>query len=145
MYASRFRAFGSRLMLWGSVENSPFYPSFSVASVLNACGLQSSPTSGGLRTCCFVWSVLSQFGVGFYSSFVVSDRVEVFTRSREGGKVLRWCSDGSGTFSLSSAPADSLSSSSGTKIVCHLKQDCLEFANPHRVKECAKKFSAFVK
>ncbi|CDJ42655.1 heat shock protein 90, putative [Eimeria tenella] len=88
--------------------------------------------------------IIGQFGVGFYSSFVVSDRVEVFTRSREGGKVLRWCSDGSGTFSLSSAPADSLSSASGTKIVCHLKQDCLEFANPHRVKECAKKFSSFV-
>ncbi|CDJ51169.1 heat shock protein 90, putative [Eimeria brunetti] len=88
--------------------------------------------------------IIGQFGVGFYSSFVVSDRVEVYTRSRDSGKVLRWCSDGSGSFTLSSAPNTSLSSPSGTRIVCHLKQDCLEFANPHRVKECAQKFSAFV-
>ncbi|CDJ35010.1 heat shock protein 90, putative [Eimeria mitis] len=128
--------------------------------------------------------IIGQFGVGFYSSFVVSERVEVYTRSRDSGKVLRWCSDGSGSFTLSAAPAESLSFPSGTRIVCHLKrdsgkvlrwcsdgsgsftlsaapaeslsfpsgtrivchlkQDCLEFANPHRVKECAQKFSAFV-
>ncbi|CDI76607.1 heat shock protein 90, putative [Eimeria praecox] len=88
--------------------------------------------------------IIGQFGVGFYSSFVVSERVEVYTRCRDSGRVLRWSSDGSGSFTLSSAPAESLSSPSGTKVVCHLKQDCLEFANPHRIKECAQKFSAFV-
>lgn len=85
-----------------------------------------------------------QFGVGFYSSFVVSDRVDVYTRSGE-GDALRWSSDGSGSFTLSRVPGDVLGSARGTKVVCHLKPDCVEFANPHRVKECAKKFSSFVK
>lgn len=87
--------------------------------------------------------IIGQFGVGFYSSFVVSERVEVYTRSGE-GEVLCWASDGSGSFTLYKAPDDALSSLRGTKVVCRLKPDCLEFANPHRVKECAKKFSAFV-
>lgn len=85
-----------------------------------------------------------QFGVGFYSSFVVSERVDVYTRSGE-GEALHWSSDGSGSFTLSRAPGDALHSPRGTKVVCHLKPECVEFANPHRVKECAKKFSSFVK
>ncbi|OEH76503.1 heat shock protein [Cyclospora cayetanensis] len=88
--------------------------------------------------------IIGQFGVGFYSSFVVSERVEVYSRSAEGQKVFCWSADGSGSFTLSPASPDVLTSETGTKVVCHLKPECTEFANPHRVKECAKKFSSFV-
>ena len=43
-------------------------------------------------------SIIGQFGVGFYSSFIVADSVEVFTKSGAGDKGVRWISDGSGEY-----------------------------------------------
>lgn len=92
--------------------------------------------------------IIGQFGVGFYSAFVVSDRVDVYTRAHEeGAKAYLWSSDGAGDFTvkeLSEAEAEAAGLKRGTKIVCHLKKDCLEFSNIYHVKECATKFSSFV-
>ncbi|GIX62651.1 heat shock protein 75, putative [Babesia caballi] len=88
-------------------------------------------------------AIIGQFGVGFYSSFVVSQRVEVFTRSfdpEKGAKGYHWSSDGAGSFTI--REVDGLPR--GTKIVCHLRDDCLTFANTSNVKRIAEKFSAFV-
>ncbi|KAL8439554.1 hypothetical protein Efla_002276 [Eimeria flavescens] len=89
--------------------------------------------------------IIGQFGVGFYSAFVVSERVEVYTHTGD-GEVLCWASDGGGSFTVSAQTPEevALKGARGTRVVCHLKADCAEFANPHRVKECAKKHSAFV-
>ncbi|ORM39499.1 putative heat shock protein [Babesia sp. Xinjiang] len=88
-------------------------------------------------------AIIGQFGVGFYSSFVVSQKVEVFTRSfdpQKGIKGYHWVSDGSGSFTIK----ETENLPRGTKIVCHLKDDCLVFANTANVKKVAEKFSAFV-
>ncbi|PHJ22550.1 heat shock protein [Cystoisospora suis] len=92
--------------------------------------------------------IIGQFGVGFYSAFVVSDRVDVFTRSFAGGaKAYVWSSDGTGEFTvreLSEEEAKEAGVQRGTKVVCHLKSDCAEFSNPYNVKSCAGRFSSFV-
>ncbi|KAK2195792.1 bifunctional HSP90 [Babesia duncani] len=88
-------------------------------------------------------AIIGQFGVGFYSSFVVSNKVDVYTRSYDpelGHVGYHWCSDGSGSFTI----GECLDLPRGTKIVCHLRDDCLLFSNIHNVKKIAEKFSAFI-
>lgn len=86
-------------------------------------------------------NIIGQFGVGFYSAFMVADKLEVFTRSSKSGSPgLRWASDGSGNYEISEAEGVRV----GTKIVIHLKQDCREYSDETRVKEVIKKYSNFV-
>ncbi|XP_072916183.1 heat shock protein 75 kDa, mitochondrial [Hemitrygon akajei] len=85
--------------------------------------------------------IIGQFGVGFYSAFMVADKVEVFTRlAQEDGPAYKWTSDGSGMFEV----AEASGVKPGTKIVLHLKEGCKEFANEDRVKEVVNKYSNFV-
>lgn len=85
-------------------------------------------------------NVIGQFGVGFYSAFMVADRLEVFTRSSKVGEPgLRWSSDGSGVYEIQEADGVSI----GTKIVIHLKTDCREYADEDRIK--SKKENRIVK
>lgn len=87
-------------------------------------------------------NVIGQFGVGFYSAFMVADRLEVFTRSSKiGEKGLRWSSDGSGVYEIQEAEGVSV----GTKIVIHLKTDCREFADEDRIKSKDCKYTIEVK
>ncbi|XP_061567072.1 heat shock protein 75 kDa, mitochondrial [Cololabis saira] len=86
-------------------------------------------------------SIIGQFGVGFYSSFMVADRVDVFSRSAEpDAPGYKWSSDGSGVFEI----AEASGVVQGTKIVLHLKDDCKEFSVEDRVKEVVTKYSNFV-
>lgn len=86
-------------------------------------------------------SVIGQFGVGFYSAFMVADYVKVYTHSwRQDGEHLVWESTGTGTYSIDEAP-DQLR---GCKIVIKLKEDALEFCRPDRVKAILAKYSNFV-
>lgn len=86
-------------------------------------------------------NIIGQFGVGFYSAFMVADKVEVFSRSSKTGSLgLRWCSDGSGTYEIQEADGVSI----GTKIILHLKTDCREYADEDRIKTVIKKYSNFV-
>ncbi|CRH00050.1 heat shock protein 90, putative [Plasmodium relictum] len=84
--------------------------------------------------------IIGQFGVGFYSSFVVSDKVEVYTRSYDNEKGYYWKSDGNGMFTLKEV--DNLQR--GTKIVCHLKESCKEFSDINKVQQIVEKFSSFI-
>ncbi|CAD2091478.1 heat shock protein 90, putative [Plasmodium vinckei brucechwatti] len=85
--------------------------------------------------------IIGQFGVGFYSTFVVSDFVEVFTKSHEDGSIgYHWKSDGNGTFTLT----EDNSIERGTKIVCHLKETCSDFSNINKVQTIVEKFSSFI-
>ena len=83
--------------------------------------------------------LIGQFGVGFYSAFIVADRVEVLTR-RAGAPAaegVRWESDGSGEFSVENAPLDRR----GTRVVLHLKEDAAEFADAWRLRGLVKRYS----
>lgn len=85
--------------------------------------------------------IIGQFGVGFYSAFMVADKVEVYSQSaKEGSQAFRWTSDGSGTYELAEAGGVK----TGTKIVIHLKPECREFATEDRVKDVVTKYSNFV-
>ncbi|XP_063710038.1 heat shock protein 75 kDa, mitochondrial [Culicoides brevitarsis] len=86
-------------------------------------------------------NIIGQFGVGFYSAFMVGDKIDVFTRSsQKGSPGYKWSSDGSGSYEI--VEADNVAV--GTKIVIHLKADCREYADETRIKEVIKKYSNFV-
>lgn len=86
-------------------------------------------------------NIIGQFGVGFYSGFMVADKIEVFTRSSKvGSPGYRWVSDGSGNYEISEAEGVQI----GTKIVIHLKADCREYADETTVNAVIKKYSNFV-
>ncbi len=86
-------------------------------------------------------SLIGKFGVGFYSVFMVSDKVQAFTRTwKKEGEGQCWESDGSGSYSIE----ESSDQQRGTKIIINLKDDFSEFAKEDRVKDIIKKYSAFV-
>ncbi|CAH0397279.1 unnamed protein product [Chilo suppressalis] len=86
-------------------------------------------------------SIIGQFGVGFYSAFMVADKIEVFTRSSQlGSPGYKWSSDGSGTYEIQEVEGVPV----GTKIIVHLKTDCREFADDDTVKSIIKKYSNFI-
>jgi len=88
-----------------------------------------------------VQNLIGQFGVGFYSVFMVSDEVSVFSRyAVEGHKGFLWKSDGSGTYQL----AEAENVTRGTKIVMKLKESCREFSDGQVVKNILTKHSNFV-
>ncbi|XP_014210527.1 heat shock protein 75 kDa, mitochondrial [Copidosoma floridanum] len=85
--------------------------------------------------------IIGQFGVGFYSSFMVADKVEVFTKSyKKDSESLYWVSDGSGSYEISNAEGVQ----PGTKIVLHLRPDAREFSDDIAVNAVIKKYSNFV-
>lgn len=65
--------------------------------------------------------IIGQFGIGFYSSFIVSNHVEVFSKT-EGESAVRWVSDGDGDYELSTV--ENIDFERGTKIVLRLNKDC---------------------
>jgi TNF receptor-associated protein 1 len=86
-------------------------------------------------------SLIGQFGVGFYSAFMVAEEVSVYTHSwRNEGEHLVWSSTGAGTYSIEESP-DQVR---GSRIVIKLKEDALEFCRPDRVKSVLGKYSNFV-
>lgn len=87
--------------------------------------------------------IIGQFGVGFYSTFVVADKVEVYTKTsdKEKGDIgYLWSSDGSGTFTIKEVPGVQR----GTRIELTLKDDATEFSKLANVKKAAQKFSSFI-
>ncbi len=86
-------------------------------------------------------NLIGQFGVGFYSAFMVADKVDVYTRTwREDGECLHWSSDGSGAYEIEPVEGERR----GTRIVLHLKDDYKEFAKKDRLESIIKNYSAFV-
>jgi molecular chaperone HtpG len=83
--------------------------------------------------------LIGQFGVGFYSSFIVAERVEVHTRKAgtAAAEGVLWESHGESEFSI----AQQEKTTRGTSIVLHLREDCKEFADDWRVRSVIKKYS----
>jgi molecular chaperone HtpG len=85
--------------------------------------------------------LIGQFGVGFYSAFIVASKVEVLSRRADADKAFVWSSSGEGTFSVEeteNAPAR------GTRIVLHLKDDAEEFLEPWKIEQVIKAYSDHV-
>ncbi len=83
--------------------------------------------------------MIGQFGVGFYASFIVADKVSLITR-RAGGaadEAVRWESDGQGSYTLEHAEK----ASRGTEVIVHLKEDEIEFADNYRLRHIIKQYS----
>ncbi len=83
--------------------------------------------------------LIGQFGVGFYSAFIVADKVDVFSRRAGDGAEagVHWSCDGEADFTVESVEKQSR----GTSIVLHLKDDAHEFANSWRLRSIIKKYS----
>ncbi len=81
--------------------------------------------------------LIGQFGVGFYSSFMVADTVEVTTRRIGDEKAWKWTSDGKGEYEIAEAQRDG----SGTTVLLHLNEQGREFANRWRIEEIIRKYS----
>jgi len=82
-------------------------------------------------------SLIGQFGVGFYASFMVSERVEVISRRAGTEEAWSWRSDGRGSFDIS--PAER--ATAGTDVILHIKADAEEFLEPSRLQTIIKRWA----
>ena len=86
-------------------------------------------------------NLIGQFGVGFYSAFMVAKSVKVYSHSWKTGEAGHvWSSDGSGSYEIEEVEG----LSRGSKIVIELKDDCADYANEGRIKAILERYSAFV-
>lgn len=86
-------------------------------------------------------SLIGHFGLGFYSSFMVSDKVEVISRSyREGSGAVRWECDGSPEYSINEAER----ASRGTDVILHIDKDSKEFLEEEKVEQLLRKYCKFL-
>ena len=81
--------------------------------------------------------LIGQFGVGFYSAFIVADKVTVDTRRAGSDQAVRWESDGEGEFTIE----DIERKERGTCVTLHLREDESEFADPLRIESLIRKYS----
>ena len=96
-------------------------------------------------------ALIGQFGVGFYSAFMASARIDVYTRKAAGdGKIWHWSSDGTNSYEIEEVTSDSTYAKkygfdkadlSGTAIEMHLNDDSKEFASRWKIEELIKKYS----
>ncbi len=82
-------------------------------------------------------ALIGQFGVGFYSAFMVADRVEVTSRRAGSDQAWTWASDGRGEYTLAPATRDQ----PGTSVVLHLKSDAEEYLEPYRLETVIRKWA----
>lgn len=86
-------------------------------------------------------NLIGQFGVGFYSAFMVAEKVTLYTRSNQmEGQSFVWESDGVGSYTITEGE----DLSRGTKMVLHLKEDSYDFAKEETVQRVIKQYSSFV-
>ena len=87
-------------------------------------------------------AIIGHFGLGFYSSFMVADRVDIYTRSwREGSKTVHWSCTGSPEFEMEETDE---ARDRGTSIVLHLAEDTTEYADENKVTELLRKYCRFL-
>ena len=86
-------------------------------------------------------AIIGHFGLGFYSSFMVSDKVEIITRSyKEDSQAVHWTCDGSPSFTIDDAEKDDR----GTEIILHIADDCKEFLEKNKILELLNKYCKFM-
>ena len=86
-------------------------------------------------------AIIGHFGLGFYSSFMVSDRVDIITRSyKEGSKGFKWTCDGTPAYEITEVDKESR----GSDIILHISDDCKEFLNKQKIEELLNKYCKFM-
>jgi molecular chaperone HtpG len=86
-------------------------------------------------------AIIGHFGLGFYSAFMVSKKVEIVTRSyQEGAKAVKWTCDGSPEFTIDDAERDAR----GSDIILYIDDDCKEFLEKHKIQELLNKYCKFL-
>ena len=86
-------------------------------------------------------NLIGQFGVGFYSVFMVADKVEVFSRKAGEDKTFKWTSDGKAGFDIEEATGSEARASAGTTVLIHFNDEGATYANAWRLQEIVKKYS----
>ena len=85
--------------------------------------------------------IIGHFGLGFYSTFMVSDYVDIDTRSyKSDAESVHWTCDGGSDFEMSDGDKETV----GTVITLHLSEDCLEFCNEYKAREVIQKYCSFM-
>jgi len=85
--------------------------------------------------------IIGHFGLGFYSSFMVSEKVDIITRSyKDGAKAVKWTCDGSPEYEITDADK----AERGTDIVLHIAEDCAEFLEKNKIQELLNKYCKFM-
>jgi molecular chaperone HtpG len=86
-------------------------------------------------------SIIGHFGLGFYSSFMVSDKVEVITKSyKDGAAAVKWSCDGSPEFSIEETEKETI----GTEVILYIDKDSKEFLEENRIEQLLKKYCKFL-
>ncbi len=86
-------------------------------------------------------AIIGHFGLGFYSAFMVSDKVEIVTKSyQEDAKAVRWTCDGSPEFTIEDAKKEDR----GTDIILHIADDCKEFLEKQKIQDLLNKYCKFM-
>ena len=86
-------------------------------------------------------AIIGHFGLGFYSSFVVSKKVEIVTKSyKEGSKAVKWSCDGSPEFEITDAEKETR----GSDIILYIDDDCKEFLDKYKIQELLNKYCKFM-
>lgn len=84
--------------------------------------------------------LIGQFGVGFYSGYLIADRIEVISRAAGSDSAAKWISDGQSSFVIEPAEREE----AGTSVVLHLKKDQAEFAKGWKLRELVRRYSDFI-
>jgi molecular chaperone HtpG len=85
-------------------------------------------------------NLIGQFGVGFYSAFMVAEKIEVTSRKANDAEAWKWSSDGKETYDIESAARDT----QGTTVLLHLTEEGLEYANRWSIEDIIKRYSNHV-
>jgi molecular chaperone HtpG len=86
-------------------------------------------------------NMIGHFGLGFYSSFMVSERVEVITKSyREGSQAVKWSCDGSPEYTIEETEKDQ----TGTSVILHIDKDSKDFLEESKIENLLKKYCKFL-
>ena len=86
-------------------------------------------------------NIIGHFGLGFYSAFMVSKKVEIVTKSyREGAKAVKWSCDGSPAYEIDDAEKEDR----GSDIILYIDDDCKEFLEKERIQQLLTKYSKFM-
>merc|ERR1711907_260675 len=90
-------------------------------------------------------NLIGQFGVGFYSAYLVADKVTVVTKSMQDiSKAYKWESEADSSYSISEASPDDIEGTSGTKLVLQLKEDASTYLEASKIEELLQRYSEFI-